>query len=125
MGSSGFSSFFENLFGGGHFKGSKSGFGGNPFSGSQSGFSQQPRDTEASVCIDLYTALLGGDVIVTLNGDQKIKLKVKPCTQPGTKVRLRGKGQSGRDLIITYNVSLPTTLTERQKEYITKMRDNA
>lgn len=74
------------------------------------------------VSIDLYTAILGGEkVIDTLNG--KVKLKVKPETQNGTKVRLRGKGfpvykKEGQfgDLFITYEVKIPQHLTERQKE---------
>ena len=109
----GFSSFFENLFGGGHVGGSS--FGGF-------GRSQTPRDTQATVSLDLYTALLGGEVIVALNSDQKIKLKVKPSTQPGTKVRLRGKGQDGSDLIITYQVVLPATLSERQRKLVEEMK---
>ena len=46
------------------------------------------------MCIrDSYTALLGGDQLVdTLDG--QVKLKVKPETQNGTKVRLKGKGLS-------------------------------
>ena len=45
----------------------------------------------ASVELDLYTALLGGEI--TINAlDGKIKLKVKPETQNGTKVNLKGKG---------------------------------
>ena len=41
--------------------------------------------------LSLYTAVLGGEETVdTLNG--KVKLKVKPETQNGTKVRLKGKG---------------------------------
>ncbi len=116
----GFSSFFENLFGGGgrssHSTGGFGGFGG--FGGQQT----TPQDTQASVTIDMYTALLGGDVIITLNGDMKLKLKVKPCTQPGAKVRLRGKGQNGRDLIITYQVSLPTQLNDRQRRLLEEMR---
>ncbi len=71
--------------------------------------------------IDLYTALLGGEKIIdTLGG--KIKLTVQPETQNGTKVRLKGKGfpvykkqsQFG-DLYITWNVKLPTNLTDKQK----------
>jgi len=116
-GGGGFSSFFENLFGGGGRSAGR-GFGGfGDFTGQQA-----PRDTQASVNIDMYTALLGGDVIVSLGGDQKVKLKVKPCTQPGTKVRLRGKGQGGSDLIITYSVSLPTTLSDRQRQLVEEMR---
>ena len=59
---------------------------------------------------------------MTINGDQKIKLKVKPCTQPGTKVRLRGKGLGGADLIITYQVTLPATLSDRQRQLLEEMR---
>ena len=79
-------------------------------------------DLYVNVNIDLYTAVLGGDVLVnTLDG--QVRLKVNPETQNGTKVRLKGKGfpvykQEGRagDLIVTYTVQLPTHLSERQKE---------
>jgi curved DNA-binding protein len=72
--------------------------------------------------IDLYTALLGGEkTIDTLSG--KIKLKVNPVTQNGTKIRLKGKGfpvykkeEQFGDLYITWNVKLPTHLNEKQKE---------
>ena len=123
-GGGGFSSFFENLFGGGARSGGFSGQGGFGGFGGRGDFGgqQQPRDTQASVSIDLYTALLGGDVIVSIGGDQKVKLKVKPCTQPGTKVRLRGKGQGGSDLIITYNITLPATLSDRQRQLVEEMR---
>lgn len=116
-GGGGFSSFFENLFGGGARQ-AGSGFGGF------GGFSRQqaPQDTQASVTIDLYTALLGGDVVIALNNGQKLKLKVKPGTQPGAKVRLRGKGQQGTDLIITYQVSIPTSLSPRQQELVREMQ---
>ena len=106
----GFSSFFESLFGGG---------GGSAFSGFRR--QQGPRESQASVQIDMYTALLGGEVIVQV-GSSKLRLKIKPGTQPGTKVRLRGKGQGGGDLIITYQVTLPTTLTDRQKQLLQQMR---
>jgi curved DNA-binding protein len=77
--------------------------------------------------IDLYTALLGGErVIETLDG--KVKLTVKPETQNGTKVRLKGKGfpvykQEGQfgDLYITWQVKLPTNLNDQQKELIRQL----
>ena len=77
--------------------------------------------------IDLYTALLGGEVIIALNDGSKVKLKVKPETQSGTKVRLKGKGidkgdGTFGDLIITYQVKLPTHLSERQKQLVREMR---
>ncbi len=110
-GGGGFSSFFEDLFGGAMRGGVAGGFG-----------QQQPRETQASVNIDMYTALLGGDVIVTVPDGKKLRLKLKPGTQPGTKVRLRGKGQNGADLIITYNVTLPTDLSPHQRQLLEEMR---
>ena len=84
-------------------------------------------DANATVDIDMYTALLGGEVIIQLGNGSKIKLKVKEGTQNGAKVRLPGKGYgsgTGRagDLIITYNVVLPTKLTDRQKALLQQMR---
>ena len=77
--------------------------------------------------LDLYTAVLGGEkTIDTLSG--KIKLKVNPETQNGTKVRLKGKGfpvykKDGQfgDLYITWNIKLPTNLSEKQKELFTEL----
>ena len=111
-GGGGFSSFFENLFGSGR---GTSGFGGF-------GRQQGPQESQATVTIDMYTALLGGEVIVAVQGGTKLKLKIKPGTQPGSKVRLRGKGQGGGDLILTYQVSLPTQLTEYQKGLLRQMQ---
>ena len=115
-GGGGFSSFFEDLFG----------------HGAGHGFSSRSARTStgemnAKVNIDLYAALLGGEVIIQLSNGSKIKLKVKPETQNGTRVRLRGKGYDRGDgtygdLIITYNVTLPTNLSERQKQLLNEMR---
>ena len=129
-GGRGFSSFFEDLFG---RKGQQGGgFGGfQGFSSGGSGFRQQTRtnsgEMNANVSIDFYTAMLGGEVMITLSNGSKVKMKIKPETQPGTKVRLRGKGYDRGDgtfgdLIITYQVKLPTNLTERQKELLREMQ---
>lgn len=85
-------------------------------------------DLYVDVEIDLYTAVLGGEKIVdTL--DSKVKLKIKPETQNGTKVRLKGKGfpvykKEGHfgDLIVTYSVKIPTNLTDRQKELFRELQ---
>lgn len=91
------------------------------------GFRRQNPDIVASVSIDMYTALLGGEVIINTPSAGKIKMKVKEGTQPGSKVRIKGKGRqlsdgSSGDLIITYQVSLPT-LNERQKQLLMQMRN--
>jgi curved DNA-binding protein len=80
-----------------------------------------------TVDLDLYKALLGGTInIDTFDG--KVTLKVKPETQNGIKVKLAGKGfpvykkeGSCGDLYITYNIVLPTHLTEKEKELFTAL----
>lgn len=116
-GGGGFSSFFQELFG-----------GGGRSRSTKNSTRQNVGEMTANVNIDLYTALLGGEVIVQLSSGTKLKLKIKPETQPGTKVRIRGKGYNRGDgtygdLIITYNVTLPKNLTERQKSLLQQMRN--
>ncbi|MEO6916962.1 MAG: J domain-containing protein [Chitinophagaceae bacterium] len=79
-------------------------------------------DLFITIEVDLYTAVLGGEVTVETLGSA-VKLKVKPELQNNTKVRLKGKGfpvykKDGEfgDLIVTYNIKMPTGLTEKQKE---------
>lgn len=87
-------------------------------------------DLKTKIDIDLYTAVLGGEVTVhTL--DSTIKLKVKPGSQNGTTVRLKGKGfpvykKDGQygDLFVTYNVKLPTSLTDKQKELFEQLKNS-
>jgi curved DNA-binding protein len=106
------------------FGGSK-GRGGFSFNGADIfGGQQGPRETQATVRIDLYTALLGGEIIVQ-TGASKLRLKVKPGTQPGAKVRVKGKGQGGSDLILTYQVDLPAKLNDRQRQLLEEMRRSA
>lgn len=85
------------------------------------GFKRTGNDLYTTVDIDLFTAILGGEIILdTLGG--KIKLNVAPETQNATRIRLKGKGfpvykKEGAfgDLYVTYNIKLPTKLTEKQK----------
>ena len=80
-----------------------------------------------SVVLDLYTAVLGGEITFeTLTG--KVKLKVEPETQNGSKVKLKGKGfpvykNEGKfgDLFIAYTVKIPTNITEKQKLLFTEL----
>lgn len=84
-------------------------------------------DLYVNESLDLYTAVLGGETLIdTLSG--KVKLKVKPETQNGTKVRLKGKGfpvykKDGQfgDLYITYSVKVPTGLNDEQKDLFKKL----
>src|SRR5215203_1417145 len=85
-------------------------------------FRRDGNDLHTTVDLDLYTAVLGGEIIIdTL--DAKVKLKVRSETQNGTKIRLKGKGfpvykRDGEfgDMVITFQIKIPTNLTDKQKE---------
>ena len=85
-------------------------------------FKRIGKDLFQTIDLPLYTAVLGGELMVpTLNG--QVKVTVKPETQSGTVVRLKGKGfpvykkeGSFGDLLVTYEVKVPTNLTDEQKE---------
>lgn len=90
-------------------------------------FKRVDNDLYTTADINLYTAVLGGEeTIDTFTG--KAKLKIPAGTQNGTKARLKGKGfpiykQEGKfgDLIVTYNIVIPTNLTDEQKELFEKL----
>ena len=71
--------------------------------------------------------MLGGEIMVnTFEG--KVKLTVKPETQNGTKVKLKGKGfpkykKEGQygDLYISYNIKTPTKLSNKEKELFNEL----
>ncbi|WP_126973889.1 DnaJ C-terminal domain-containing protein [Gynurincola endophyticus] len=85
-------------------------------------FTRKGNDLYKNVPLDLYKAILGGEeVIDTLSG--KVKLKINPETQNGTKVRIKGKGfpvykmeDTFGDLYITYEIQIPTNLSEKERE---------
>lgn len=90
-------------------------------------FKRLGNDLHTTVDLDLYKAVLGGDVTIdTLSG--KLNVKVKPETQNGTKIRLKGKGfpvykreNEHGDLIITYSIKIPTDLSEKEKQLFTEL----
>jgi len=91
-------------------------------------FKREGSNLYAQVELDLYTALLGGEILVD-TFDGQVKLKVAPETRSGTNVKLKGKGfpvykkegHSG-DLIITYEIRLPTHLSAEEKELFSKLK---
>lgn len=85
-------------------------------------FKLDKQNLYSTVDLDLYSAILGGEITVD-TFDGKVKLKVLPGTQNGTKVKLKGKGfpvykKEGvfGDLYITYQIVIPTNLNEKEKE---------
>ncbi len=91
-------------------------------------FKRDGNNLHANADLDLYTALLGGEVLIK-TFDGKAKLKIAPETQSGLTVKLKGKGFSvykkeGQfgDLIITYQIKLPTSLSDEEKEMFSKLK---
>lgn len=93
-------------------------------------FRRDGADLYAEREIDLYTAVLGGEVTLdTFRG--KVKVRVPAGTQPGTRVRLKGQGfpryrkEGFGDLYVTWSVKLPTSLSDRERqlfEELSKLR---
>jgi curved DNA-binding protein len=85
-------------------------------------FEREGDDLRCNVNVDLYTAVLGGQVRVpTLNGD--VSLKIPRGTQGGQTFRLRGKGMPNpRDpsqrgnLLATVEIQIPENLSSRERE---------
>ncbi|WP_057939421.1 DnaJ C-terminal domain-containing protein [Algoriphagus resistens] len=91
-------------------------------------FQREGDNLYANVEVDLYTAMLGGELVAD-TFDSKVKLKVAPETQNGTKVRLKGKGfpiykKEGEfgDLILTYFVKNPTNLSTEEKKLFEELQ---
>lgn len=86
-------------------------------------FERKGHDLYTTVPVDLYTAILGGEINVpTLSGE--VKLKIPAGSQNGQKFRLRGKGmpllkKHGEygDLYTQLNVLLPKNLSSQQREH--------
>ncbi|MCM4153476.1 J domain-containing protein [Arenibacter sp. N53] len=92
-------------------------------------FKRDGNDLYTSVNLDLYTALLGGEIMVN-TFDGQVKLKVKPETQNGTKIKLKGKGfpvykknDAYGNLYITYNLVTPTNLTQKEKDLFKELAE--
>lgn len=91
-------------------------------------FKREGKDLYKDVDLDIFTATLGGELVVD-TFDGKVKLTVKPETQNGTTVKLKGKGfpvykKEGHfgDLFVTYKLNTPTNLSSREKELIQELQ---
>ena len=89
-------------------------------------FMREGDNLHTTATCDIYTLLLGGEIIVpTLDGN--IRMNIKPGTQPDSKLRLRGKGmphyksEGVGDMIVTIKTTLPQ-LNPRQIELLKQMK---
>jgi curved DNA-binding protein len=92
-------------------------------------FDRQGDDLFTDVSVDLYTAVLGGEVLVpTLDGD--VRLKIPVGSQNGQKIRLSGRGMPNLkssdlhgNLYAVLSVRLPKTLSPEERRLFTQLRD--
>lgn len=82
-------------------------------------------DLYAVHTISMVNAALGCDFDITLLDGTTVSVTVPAGTQPNNKIRLKNKGMSGinntsiyGDLYINMNVTIPTNLTEKQREIL-------
>jgi DnaJ-class molecular chaperone len=91
-------------------------------------FQREDDDIYINVEVPYSIAALGSEIKVpTVEG--QVTVKVKPGTQSGTMLRLRGMGvehlrSRGRgDQYVKLNVQVPTKLTKEQKRHIERLRE--
>jgi curved DNA-binding protein len=92
-------------------------------------FERKGDDLYCEVPVDLYTALLGGEVrVATLKGGAM--LKIPPETQGGKTFRLKGQGMTQLkdthtrgDLYAKVSVIVPQDLSEREKQLFQELAD--
>ena len=90
------------------------------------GFTRKGADVYTTANIPFTTAVLGGEAIInTLNG--RVSCCIKPGTQSGSKIRLKGKGVANMrdpktfgDLYVTVQIEVPTSLSA---EALAKLRE--
>jgi curved DNA-binding protein len=91
-------------------------------------FEVKGNDLHAEIPIDLYTAVLGGEVTVqTLSGN--VVLTIPAGVQPGQTIRLAGRGMPRLnapsnlgDLYAHIKVKIPNNLTPQQKELFQELK---
>lgn len=90
-------------------------------------FARRGDDLTTTVRVPFSVAALGGEVDVPMLGGGPVKVKIKPGTQPGTTMRVRGRGvhtpRKTGDLLVTVQVEVPKKLTEEQRRAIESLRD--
>jgi curved DNA-binding protein len=96
-------------------------------------FKRDGNNLYTDVDLNFYTGVLGGEITID-TFDGKAKLVIKPETQNGTKVKLKGKGfpvykKEGEfgDLYVTYRINMPVNLSDKEKELfkeLSKLREN-
>lgn len=92
-------------------------------------FVRDGKDLTTEVKVDMFTAMLGGQVTVPLVTGSA-KMTIPPGTQSGRKFRLSGRGMPGGkggkpgDLYVRVLITVPEHLTDEQRKLVEKLRDS-
>jgi curved DNA-binding protein len=91
-------------------------------------YRRQGNDIYKDQQVDLYTAMLGGEITVETLGGSSIKMKIPAETQNGATLRLKGKGfpvygqtEQYGDLYLKIQVQMPKDLSEKEKELVKEL----
>jgi curved DNA-binding protein len=93
-------------------------------------FQRKDDDLETKHSIDLYTAVLGGDVLIkTLSGT--VKVPIPPGTQNGKMLRIKGKGMPVTDspgtygnLYVNIHIEIPEKLSREERKLFEQLRSS-
>jgi curved DNA-binding protein len=93
-------------------------------------FERKGKNLHTEAVVDLYTAVLGGNVkVITPGGD--VMFTIPEGTQPGQAFRLTGRGMPDLrdpklpgDLLVKIKVNLPKALSSEQRSQFEKLRKN-
>ena len=122
FGSSGFSDFFNQFFGG-FDQEFETGRQSYHFRGQQS----SGQDLRAEFTISLEDAYHGATHVLDVNGD-KIRVKLKPGLEDGSVLKIKGKGTLGigtgqaGDLYLTVNINTHPLFTRKGKDLYTDLQ---
>jgi curved DNA-binding protein len=93
-------------------------------------FGREGDDLTVDVYVDVFTAMLGGKAEVPTMG-RPVMVTVKPGSQSGTKLRLKGKGMPLRKSPGTFGnlyarllITVPEALSDEQRELAQRLRDS-
>ena len=88
-------------------------------------FTREGMNLYLEIPITFVQAALGDEIIIPTLSGQEEKYTIKPGTQPGSIVNLKGKGvpslrnnRNVGDLVVKLNVTIPTQLDDRQREIL-------
>ncbi len=94
-------------------------------------FRRKGNDLHTEINVDLYTALLGGEISVPTPAGN-VMLKIPAGTQPGQSIRLAGRGMPSvrnpkdhGDLFVKVKVDIPRKLSKRQKELVRQLAEES